>query len=186
MSTSVYILVALIGLTSTIIGALGGAGGLYAWFKLGPERGKLKAEAAHVASGMHSSLLRDAENEHNRLSNELMQVRMEVSALEHQHDECRRVVAGLQATIATLRVEFARHARMAELSRAKAHLANNALGNYELHIAMLLDILRDNSIPINPDMRPHKLRSNLQVEMNKLEELEIETVQHQEPPNVDE
>ncbi len=182
MPQSVYILIVLIGFVSTILGALGGAGGLYAWFKLGPERTKLKVESAEVATKIHSSLLRDAEHDHDRLSGELTQSRMETSALEHQHDQCRRMVVELQATLTTLRIEFARNARMAELSRAKAHLINNALGNYELLIAHLLDILRDNEVPISPEMRPHRLRSNLQAEMNKLEELEIEAVQQQESP----
>jgi hypothetical protein len=182
MTQSTYILIALIGLFGTVFGAATGAGGLYAWFKLGPERNKLRIDAARVETTIHSSLLRDAGNENTRLSGELTQERMQLAALGHECDECHKTVASLQATFATLRVEFARNARMSELSRAKAHLALNGLGNYELLIARLLDILRDNDVPISPEMRPNRLRANLQAELNKLEELEVEAIQQQESP----
>ena len=161
MHISEPILIGVIGLAGIALGS----GGLYAWFKLGPERRKLSVD-------INSSLLRDAQAAYQQLSDELSQTKMSNIMLENECDNCRDKVFQLEHVIQTLQEELSRHGRMAELARRRAHLAINTLGNYELHIELLLDRMRAENIMLNALDRPLKLRREFQAKMNELEKLE--------------
>ena len=161
MHISEPILIGVIGLLGM---ALGG-GGLYAWFKIGPERRRLTADT-------NSTLLRDAREAYQQLSDELSQTKMTNIMLENECDNCRDKVFQLEHVIQTLQEDISRHGRMSEIARRRAHLAINTLGNYELHIELLLDRMRAENVVLNALDRPIKLRREFQAKMNELEKLE--------------
>ncbi len=154
-----------VGAIASLLGALLGTGGLYAYFKLGPERRQIVIETAHEVM----EILRE---DYNRVSDELTQVKMESVVLEKQHAECRKEIGELQASVRFLQRDLDRHGRMAELARRRAHVAVHAIGAYELLIDELLAKMRDSKIAITPIMRPTKIRTALQAEMDKLEDIE--------------
>jgi hypothetical protein len=156
---------ALIAALAGLAGAVIGSGGLYAWFKVGPERRKITTE-------IHTSVLRDSHTAYQNISDELSQIRMNNIMLEEENEHFRGRVSELERVIVGQQEAVNRHGRMAELARRKAHVALNGLGGYELHIEHLLDRLRDENINLTPLDRPTRLRQALQAEMNKLEELE--------------
>lgn len=171
-----------ITLISAILLAIFGTGtGLYGWFKLGAERRKTSAEADEITAKVHTAVLRDLNEDYDRLADEVAQLRMAAIMREKENSECRQQLHEMRETVASLRIELARHGRLAELSRRKAHLALNMLGNFEIHIDNLLGAMRDHvcqeegehGMHITPLMRPHKLREAFQFEMNKLEQAEI-------------
>lgn len=160
-----------------LITALLGSGGMYAWFKLGPERKKIYIEVAEHAADLQGDVLDDLKEAYNRVCEELVQIRMQMVSREREHGECQKRIHEMEMTITSLRQDLDRHGRMAEMARRKSHLALNAIGNYELHIDNLLTILREHDVPITPMMHTHRLRKALQAEMNKLEEIESTTVE---------
>lgn len=165
---SITQLLTLIGVAGTLLGTLLGGGGVAAWFLLGPRRRKITIDAAHDAVLIHSGVLKDVRDEVNRLSNELAQMQMEGMALEKAHQDCEKRIQDLESQLQVLR----REVDLARLSRRKAHLAIHTLGNYELHIDLLLDEMRKQRLAITPLMRPHKIRAAFQAEMAKIEEME--------------
>lgn len=162
MSTNAVILIAAL---STIIGALIGTGGIYAWLKVGPERKKLTVD-------INSSLLRDAQAAYQQLSDELNQVKMANIMLENEGDGYRDRIFQLEHVVKTLQEDIGRHGHRAELAMRRAHIALHALGGYEMHIEYLLDRMRAEDITLTALDRPIKLRRELQAKMNEVEALE--------------
>lgn len=183
------IIIAIIGVVTTFLGTAIGTGGMYAWFKLGPERKKITVEVAHEAVVIHSSVLKDIKEDYDRVSNELGLLKMEIISLEKENEDCRKRVQALESSVIFLQRDLDRHGRMAEMSRRKAHLAANTLGLYELHVEQQLEEMRGHGIVITSEMRTQKLRAAYQAEMNKLDELESTVTEQaikEEPPCVDE
>ena len=81
-------------------------------------------------------------------------------------------VQELRADLVACQHEVKTAQRQAWLARRHAHLARHAIGNYELHIDILLDEMRQAGMRITPLMRPRKIREQFQMEMEKLEKLE--------------
>lgn len=162
------VLIAIISLVS----ALFGSGGVYAWFKLGPERKQIVVNASHEAVIIHSDVLKDIKAQYDSLSDELGQVKMELVQVERVHQECEKKTQELQSSMFFLQRDLDRHGRLSELARRKSHVAIHAIGGYELLIDEILAEMRNHNIPIRSDLRPYKLRAAFQAEMDKLETLE--------------
>src|SRR5262245_50883915 len=116
------LLVALVG----TLGTLSGAGGVIAWFKLGPERGQISVSTASEAVIVHSSVLKDVKAEYQSVKEELAQTKLEISAVEAAHESCRNEIGELRVQISFLQRDLERHGRLSELSRRKTHLSLNA------------------------------------------------------------
>lgn len=171
---------ALTGLIGTIIGAiigsLFGAGGVYAWLKVGPERRKLIADAEKVIVDTAHSVLQDVRDDYSRLSDEIAQVKLENISHEKKHEDCQKEVRDLQATVKILQQDLHRHGRLSTIARRKAHLAIHSIGGYEILIEQIFEQMREHSIPITSNLRPIVLRLAFQKEMQSLENLEAEII----------
>lgn len=149
-----------------------GSGGVLAWFKLGPERKRIVIEAAEGAVILQSNVLKDIQTSYDNLNDELAQLKMDNIMVEEEKERCQAQIARLQTSVEFMQRDLDRHGRMAELARRKSHLAVHTLGNYELHVGLLLDEMRKARLEITPDMRPQHIRSAFQQEMDKLEVME--------------
>lgn len=156
------LLIALVSAASSLLSA----GGVAVWFKLGPERRKLKTET-------QSKIYDDLNTAYERISEELTQAQMGVKALEAENESCRKQIQELQTSVSLLQVETGRQSRLSALARARSHLAVKTLGTYELHIDFLLDEMRRHKVPITPIMRTQKLRTAYQAQMDKYEAMEV-------------
>ena len=151
-----------IGILSTLAGLLTGGGVIAAWFKLGPERRKLKVETAQGEYTIISS-------DYRRVCAENDEMRMELVSLEQQLHFCGQHLEDLRLTCKTCQQDMA-------LTRARAHLAINTMASYEIHIDLLLEEFRKRQIPITPMMRSSRIREAFLLEMNQLVALEQHTV----------
>lgn len=161
-----------------VFGTFLGASGVIAWFKLGPERRKLRADANKSEIDADSQIFKDLNVAYNRVSDELSQALMRIRAVETENETLRQQTHNLQVSITTLQGEINRQARLSALARARSHMALKMLGNYELHIDFLLDEMRDARIEITPIMRTSKLRVAFQAQMDRLEAMEVQELEN--------
>lgn len=163
-----------------------GSGGVYAWFKLGAEKGQITVNAAQGAVIVHAGVLKDLQEQYERVTDELAQLRMETVALETQHEKCRELTHELQLSITFMHRDLDRHGRMAELARRKSHTAINAMASYELLIDQLHNKLTENNILVPIELKSYDLRKSLRDEMNRLEDMESmiteQVVKKESPP----
>lgn len=174
-------LVALVSLVS----ALFGSGGVYAWFKLSAEKGQIIVSTAQGVVIAQSSVLKDIQEAYDRVAEELAQVKMDSMHREEEYSNCQERIKQMETSIMFLQRSLDRQGQMSILARRKTHVALNFIGSYELLVDNLLTELRDHHVKINPKLRSHDLRVRLQEEMDKIDELEAtfaeETVKS-EPP----
>ena len=155
------LLIAFVSAVSSLLSA----GGVVVWFKLGPERRKLKTET-------QSKIYDDLSTAYERICDELTQAQMRVKACEAENETCRKQIQELQSSVSLLHVEIGQQSRLSALSRARSYLAVKTLGSYELHIDFLLDEMRRHKVPITPMMRTQKLRTAYQAQMDRYEAME--------------
>lgn len=161
---------ALILLLVNGVGVLFGAGGVVAWFKLGPERRQTSTET-------QSTIFEDLNSAYVRVCDELLQSQMRLKACEAENESCRRQLQDLQTAVGTLKSDVGRQYRLFLLARARAHLASKTLGNYELHIDFLLEEMRSHKVPITPMMRTTRIRNAYNGQLEKLEEMEAQELE---------
>lgn len=159
-----------------VVGAIFGSGGLYAYFKLGPERGQITVNAAEGAVIVHSGVLKDINEQYKAIKDELSQVKMEAETAEQAHMNCRQEIGEFKVQLKFLQRDLDRHGQMTVLARRKTHLALNAIGGYEILVDNILTELRNNNVPIKDDLRSHNLRTSLQQKMDELDDLEEEVL----------
>lgn len=175
--------IALIGL----VGAALGAGGVSAFFKLGPERGQITVTAAQGAVVIHQNVLKDLNDRYDQLSDELAQMKMENMTLEQHHQQCRSQIGELQSSVLYLQKEQDRNSRLTLLARRKTHLAVHTIGAYDLLIENIFDDMREHKVPIKPELRPIAIRQAFQTKMEEIEELEARVMEEVvEPPTLEE
>ncbi len=161
----------LLVLISGITG-LFGSGGVYAWFKLRAEKGKITVDAAQGAVIIQASVLKSIQEDYLRLAKQVSEMEMEMIAKEEEYGGCRKKILKLELTVEFLQRDLDRHGRMTELARRRSHVALNTIGNYELLIDTLLSELREHEIPVEPELKSFKVRSKFQEEMAKIDQLE--------------
>lgn len=162
-----------------LAGALVGTTGAVAWVKVFAERKKVRVDAELGTATISSTLLKDVYQSYRNLADDLAQTKMECAAIEQENEDLHKIVQELRLTVSSQQFDLSKSQRNLNeesektwLARRQAHLADNTLGNYELHIESLLDELRKCKVPITPMMRPQRIRAAYQAEKEKLEKLE--------------
>lgn len=151
-----------VAILSSAGGILVGGGAIVAWFKLGPERRKLRVETAQGEYTIISS-------DYRRVCAENDEMRMQLVSAEQQLDVCARHLEDFRLQCSACQKDIA-------LTRARAHLAINTMASYEIHVDLLLEEFRKRDIPITPMMRSSRIRQAFLLEMNQLVALEQHTV----------
>lgn len=160
---------------AAVVGPLlsAGATAVVASFRLRTERKKFNAEAQNLITETHSQVLEDVNKAYNRVCDDLVQAQMRLKACEMENEICRAKVGELQAAVGMLQGQ----SRLFLLARARAHLAIKTLGNYELHIDYLLDVMRERNIHVTSLMRTQAIRTAYQVQAEKLETMEAQELE---------
>ena len=160
------------------------SGGFLAWLRLGPERRKITLDAAQIAASIQTNVLKDINEDRDRQSDMMGQLRLELASRDEENMECRKRLHELQETVGVLQRELERQGRLVErqsrmtvLVRQKSHLMANHLGNLRVHIDNLLCAMCDAGVEITPDMRPEDISRNYQAEMNKIQQLENDLIE---------